>query len=574
MVERAFALPNPQKQQKKQRKSNPKQWQKVVDLHKTDPLKSFEIFCKEFIVIVGKAGKRLPFKWNRAQRRVMEKRAGRDIVLKGRQLGMTTLELARSLWLAALRPNISIAVITPSEKDDKLKKAIRQKLEIMLEGLPESLGASWSDTRLQFGNGSTITVFDAGGSVDAATKAGRGGTYHRVHFTEVAFYHHPDELFLALSPAIPSVSQGGEIMIESTANGSEGLFAKYWNDAVEGTNGYTPHFAGWYLSDEESERIGNDRTPARPETEQEHGQCDAAKEYGEVIEQAQLLWWRQQVQLSGYDKTRQEHPHEPSAAFLNPGTCYFDLFALERVRKEDIKPPLPLQNLVQMAGIPGTAQPFMQRFAQFHAQVNKGNGNVFRAWDGPRAGSNYLIAVDTASGKKSGDWLVAPVFETRSKRHIATLRAKVQTPEFARWVALLGRALNSCPIVVERNNHGHSVLLSLVETHHYTNLWRPNPQKNDLSDLGFYTSPGNRQAIIDDLVDAVTRKEFVTHDQIFLQEAHTFERTASGKVEARPGADNHDDLIMACAIGWHVMTHAYGRSVEPFSTAKNPNSFT
>ena len=86
---------------------------------------------------------------------------------------------------------------------------------------------------VRFANGSSITVMDAGGSEEAANKAGRGGTYHRVHCTELAHYPYANYLMEALTATVPTAERGGEFVIESTPRGVGGTYYDQWQAAVQ-----------------------------------------------------------------------------------------------------------------------------------------------------------------------------------------------------------------------------------------------------------------------------------------------------------------------------------------------------
>jgi hypothetical protein len=529
----------------------PAAWKRVVALFEAGERdESFERFCADLVQITTRVpGEVLPLRWNRAQRRVFERRTGRDVVVKGRQLGETTYELARDLWFALLRPDVAVAVVTqPHKHNEPAHKVIRQ-LGFMIKGLGVDTGHRWAGPTVQFSNGSSITVFDAGGTQEAAEKQGRGGTYHRVHATEVASFKYGEQTVTAIMAAIPPIEQGGEYVEESTANGASGVFYEHATGARAGANGFRLTFLPWWL--DETARVGVDPTQAVARDPEETEVIESAVTDGEPLDAAQLAWWRSKRALNGFDKTIQEHPHDPIRAFLLSGHSYFDAPALGRLEKTAV-PPLTFAALEQEAALESPAQPFRENLVELWRTLNRGHGSILRVWASPSPGCSYLLAVDTASGKRAGDWLVAPVLERKSRAHVATLRAKVPASEFARWCERLARAYGLAEIVVERNNHGHTVLHVLHEELHYPRIWRLDPSKTDTADLGFWTGPSNRLPMIDDLVDAVQLGDFKTSDLVFIQEARAFIRTDSGKVEAAPG--EHDDEILAAAIGWRVLT--------------------
>lgn len=493
-------------------------------------LESFRLFCEGMVVITTKVpGETLPLRWSEIQRRFNVCRFGVDLVLKARQIGLTTNELARDLWFALTRSNAAVAVVVQPHKEAEPKKKLCKQLEYMIKHLGVDVGAHWSGGRVTFSNESFITVLDSGGTEATADKQGRGGTFHRVHLTESAFYPFADAIVGSLLNALASPAQGGELVDESTPNGAHGRFYQQVKAARTGTNGQRLHFFPWMLQEEY--RVGPDDGAAQPETPDEEHLVACALEVGVALSQAQLRWWRQQVATKGRDRTLQEYPHDPARCFLLPGSSYFDLEAVERLEKR-CRPHL------DAAELPEALRALARRW--------NGDAVALRVWDAPAPGAEYLIAVDTAGGKKRGDWPAALVFERSTGRHVATFRQKVPPSEFARRVAQLGRLFNTAEIVVERNNHGGTVLTELDEHVRYPRLWR-----DEHGDLGWWTGAHNRLPIIDDLVDAVTAGTFDTCDLVFTDEARTFVRLADGSVGAATG--EHDDVVMAAAIGRRVL---------------------
>lgn len=210
-----------------------------------DHLGSFRRFCEGLIVITTKvADERLPLRWSPIQRRFNEGRSGNDIVLKARQIGLTTNELVRDLWFALTRSSAAVAVVVQPHKEAEPKKKLVAQLAYMIEHLGVDVGAHWSGGRVTFSNKSFITVLDSGGTEATADKQGRGGTFHRIHLTESAFYPFADAVVGSLLNALASPELCGELVDESTPNGAHGRFYRQVKGAQGGTTTTTATLSG------------------------------------------------------------------------------------------------------------------------------------------------------------------------------------------------------------------------------------------------------------------------------------------------------------------------------------------
>jgi hypothetical protein len=104
-------------------------------------------------------------------------------------------------------------------------------------------------------------------------------------------------------------------------------------------------------------------------------------------------------------------------------------------------------------------------------------------------------------------------------------------------------------IAVERNNHGHSVINSLLNQEKYPNIYEHDDKK-----LGFLTTSSSKAIILTSksgLVNAVEDGELKIYDKEFYRECFTFEykgTKSGGSMGAMKGS--YDDRIMAGAIAW------------------------
>ena len=189
------------------------------------------------------------FKLNRTQREYARQCSQRNIVLKARQMGMTTYVAARFFIQTITRPGtLTVQVAHSQESAEEIFKIVRRFWENLPKGMQcGALATSRANIRqLVFPRlDSEYRVATA-----ADPNAGRGMTIHHLHCSEVARW--PRDGADTLASLRAAVPEDGEIVLESTPNGAGGVFYEEWQRADE--TGYTRHFFPWWY--ERSYRIG------------------------------------------------------------------------------------------------------------------------------------------------------------------------------------------------------------------------------------------------------------------------------------------------------------------------------
>jgi hypothetical protein len=490
-----------------------------------DAFADYRKFCG-LVDIVPKGGKRQKLALNQIQRIYCDARTQRDVVLKPRQIGFTTEEQARDIFHFLTVPGARVVTTCQSMTDHTPSKLLASNYNVMLDGLRKmgvkldvhATAGQWElpsrDARL--------TIIEAGASEAAAAKKGRAGTVTRLHLTETAFYEYAEQTLNALLECVPSVEYGTEIVSESTPNGAVGVFYSQCKEAQIGRSGFRFHFFPWFLQEEyraalEPGEVIEPQTPRELELVSVHG-----------ITPEQLKWYRRKVSEKNGNQALvdQEYPSDVETCFLASGRLFFERTVTAALLAK-AKPPI----------------------------LSKGD---YRAWDEPRKGRGYLIAVDTAEGAirttpdrdmeaaKLGDYSVAIVYERGTGRHVATLRAHLPPWELARKLAELGRTWNGATVVVERNNHGHAVLQALAREQRYPKIYVGLDGKP-----GWLTTSASRPMALDLLEDAHRKGIWKTDDRQLLAELLAFIVLPNGRIEAARG--EHDDMVMAAAIGWDVL---------------------
>lgn len=480
----------------------------------------FEGFAAK-LDIIDLEGSRVRLRPNAIQAAFEVTRSGRDIILKPRQVGFTTWELARDIWFFLTRPGAQVVIVAQSDAEDDALKGISKKLTLMFDALAREMGLAFpvkAQGAMQwvFGN-ATLRIIGAGASKAAAEKKGRGGTIHRLHVTELAFFEQGEATLNALLECVPAPQFGSEITIESTANGAAGVFFERYKAAKSGRAGWSAHFFRWMdHAIYATSLVENDNI--EPEGERER---ELLAKHGATLEQ--LKWYRAKVEDKGQALVDQEYPLDEDTCWLLAGRLFFDA---ERTRALYglTKPPIE----TRIVGDPGT-------------------GGTLRIWERPVPGRRYVIVGDTSEGV-GGDPSGGCVFDRSTGEHLATVQGQFKTWEFARVLAELGKEFSMAKLVVERNNHGHAVLQALDREQKYPRSL-VHRAKDDRP--GWVTGQISRAAALEALHAAHRHKKWSSPDSETIAQMLVFIVDDKGKPRAANGA--HDELMIVHAIARDIL---------------------
>lgn len=171
--------------------------------------------------ITDKNGKRVKFKMTREQLDHYDNEHNRNIILKARQLGFTTLICIVQLD-AAIFEGKKCALIAHTLHD--AKRLFREKTQYAYNNLPAIIKAA---NPVMLLNTDEI-VFTKGGSVTVSTSF-RGGTLQRLHVSEFGKIcaKFPEKAREIITGALQAVGDNGIATFESTAEGRNGYFYDY-----------------------------------------------------------------------------------------------------------------------------------------------------------------------------------------------------------------------------------------------------------------------------------------------------------------------------------------------------------
>ena len=222
-----------------------------------------------------------------------------NIILKSRQLGMSTLSAAYAVWMALFQKDKNILVIAT-------KLSVAQnfitKVKTMIRSLP-----SWLVLPQIVTNNKQLIEFNHGSSIKAvptSDDAGRSEALSLLIVDEAAFVRNFDELWMGL---YPTISTGGRVIILSTPNGVGGQYYKLYTDAEAGVNEFNAIKLPWDVHPERDVEWFNKTTGnlSQRQISQEY-LCDFASSGETFLSNEDIAWIRNIIrsprERTGFDR--------------------------------------------------------------------------------------------------------------------------------------------------------------------------------------------------------------------------------------------------------------------------------
>ena len=166
------------------------------------------------------------------------------ITLKSRQLGISTLAAAYSLWLMLFHKDKNVLALATTQAT---ARNLVSKTMFMYDELPKWLKLPAKEKNklsLRLKNGSKITAKSS--NADAA----RSEAVSLLLIDEAAFIDNIEETFTA---AQQTLATGGQCMALSTPNGIGNWFHQTWEKAESGENSFLPIRLPWTVHPERNE---------------------------------------------------------------------------------------------------------------------------------------------------------------------------------------------------------------------------------------------------------------------------------------------------------------------------------
>lgn len=479
--------------------------------------------------IINKNSKKVAFLKNKAQTivsdtvRALRARNGGQkrlqlLILKGRQLGITTYACIDNLDEVMVKKNLNTAIVA-----HKLAKQreIFKKVEYAFMNFPETIRLANNQifykptTRFQ----TASEIFLTTNSGIQVTLDSRSGTFQKVHITELAFRPDAEEMITGTLPSVPW--SWGEIIIETTANGVGNYFHQLRTSNYQQENPARDClFLGWWMADEYQTTSSED-TPLNLPRELQHLHQPMID--GTILTEQQKCWYYEQYKALG-KKCFQEYPCTPEEAFLNTGDPFFDL------------------NLVK-------------QYARLSYTIDSKRRDlrIYR----PATYKYCMYGVDTSAGGEEGDYSSISVRD-ENLNLLASYYGKIEPDELCEVIDHLMKLWYVGVLWIENNNTGLATITKSKEYVWHSLLFKEKTVDKTTNrpthKLGWNTNSKTRPILLADYKSLYTNDLIPNIDEHLRHEMFTFVYNAKNRPEASQG--NHDDRIMSDAICCHMRNHA------------------
>ena len=408
-----------------------------------------------------------------------------NIVLKARQLGLSTLTAGYALWMMTFQQDKNILVIATKQET---AKNLVTKVRVMHANLPGWLKQPCVEDNklsLRYKNGSQIKA------VASSEESGRSEALSLLIIDEAAFIDKIDTIWGASQQTLAT---GGRALVISTPNGVGNFFHKTWVGAENGTNDFNFIKLHWSV---------------HPEREQE--------------------WRDEQDKLLGPSLAAQECDCD----FITSGRGVIDGLLLEKMKESSVREPMEKRGIDSNYWI--WQPPNYTKNYVVSADVSRGDGTDYSAF--------HIIDVETLEqvaeykGKISTQDFGNMLVNVASEYNNALL---VVENNNIGWAAIQQVIDREYP-----NLFYTSKDLQYVDVQHQiTNKYR-SQERNMVP--GFSTTSKTRPLIVAKLEEMFREESVVVHSQRLIDELFVFIYNGN-RAEAMTGYNDDLVMSFAIAL--------------------------
>jgi len=504
------------------------------------------------------SGKKVIFVPNKVQRMFLKLNElfNKLIVLKSRQLGMTTLVCIKLLDIALFESNKDIAMIAHTKI--AAQEIFSKKAQYAINNLPDSVRAGINITKNAWGE---IQVQKKNGDMNMFTvkNTSRGTTPTNTHISELGKLSKESPIVAEeiVTGSLSAVATNNEVIIESTAEGAVGhfydLFMTSWNQRDKIIPGsFTasqlcfPVFFPWMLDTDNIDTIKETELMTYKDMEVDDIDWRIFQEENQLSDK-ELTWYYTKWNglMKNTNRLFQEYPTNPMDAFIASGQCYFSQRRIADLLLGAEKTVVPRTYIIEGEEL-----------------VNEWNGPL-KIYFKPEKKYTYVVGGDVGQGLDNGDFSTMAVVCEQTGTLCAVYRARIEPDSFADELVVVAKYFNNAKIVCESNKDGLWVNTKIFNTIGYSNIYIQQAydtvNKKYSKKLGWETTKKTRDLSLNAL-----RKQFAStkewYNKELLEEMQTFVMNKRGRFEAATKC--HDDLVMCTAIAYGYLNFSANKEVK------------
>jgi len=462
--------------------------------------KDFEFFCNNYIYIElpGKDVHLHPYRKQLELIDLIEK-DHYVLVLKSRQIGISTITQAYAAWLTIFFDNTVIGIIS---KDGKEATDFARAIRGMIEKLPDwmkpprgVLGRGFAKRTEQsfiLTNGSK--VFASPVNPNQPDKTLRGKAITLLVIDEAAYVNYIESAWTSMVPALSTNQMQARknnipfgTVVLSTPNKTVGVgqwYFKRYQRSISGDDIFKPFIIHYKMIPE----LAEDPT-----------------------------WYKTQCELFEHD--HRKIAQELELKFLPSEGSFFDAVTIEKVQNSVIQP--------------------IQKLKLY-------NGEIWKFANGI-PGRYYILGVDTAP-EHGEDKSAISVWDYETLEQVWEYQGKCKVLDFVKVVKVAATEYPGL-LVIESNSYGNQVVENMYHSEYGTMVYKET-RGRQTQFPGISTNSKTRPLMIDALYSYITQyPEIVKSERLALELAGLVTKT-NGRVEGDSGC--RDDIAFSTSVCFYV----------------------
>ena len=493
------------------------------------------------------------------------------VILKGRQLGITTISLALDLYWHYIHNGLNGTLVTDTEEN---RDMFRGTLGGYMDGLPKEYKIpilTHNRNSLSLKNRSRIFYQVAGLRAKGSLGRGKGITF--LHGTETSSWG-DEEGLASLLASLAETNPKRLYIFESTARGFN-MFHDMYVEAKKARS-QIAIFCGWwrnelYMADPNSD-IYRVYWDGKLTGEEKEWTKDIKKLYGFEINSRQIAWWRWKLAEGIRDESLmyQEFPPTEDYAFVMTGSSFFS-----NSRCTDAVKTLRKKNPSYYR------YTFGANFQDTNVLKSTERLASLKIWEEPIDTAYYVIGADPAYG--SSDWAdrfciqVFRCYADGLEQVASFATSEMNTYQFAWVICHLAGAYKNSTLNLEVNGPGQAVINEMrnlkrmaanmgtalgrdlldVYGSMQNYIWRRNDTMGGVSNsIGWLTTSATKERMLTYMKDYFEREMMYIYDMDTIEEMKTMTRQDGGIYAS---GRNKDDRVIAAALA----TAAFAEQVQP-----------